>query len=141
MHGGDHQTAGRAVFADQLGHKIPPLGVEGGGRLIQQPERARLDQKTGERKATLLSRRQPPSRNGRPGSQPYAFHGRLGDGRVVTEEPGPEVRLFASGFGRFHRVEMPQVMQTVRIVGTDKLHSSGLRTGQPGKDAKQGRFA
>jgi hypothetical protein len=43
MDGGDHHSARCAVFGHQLGHQIAPLIVEGGGRLIQQPERARFD--------------------------------------------------------------------------------------------------
>ncbi len=140
MHGGNHHAARCAVFADQLGHKISPLSIESGGRLIQQPERALLDQQAGERKATLLARRKPSSRNGRPGAQPHALHGRLCDGRVVAKEPGPEVRLFAGRFGRFHRVEMPQIVQTVRIVRPRQLHRAGLRAGQACENTKQGRF-
>jgi len=36
---------------------------------------------------------------------------------------------------------MSQIMQTVRIFGPDKLHCSGLGSGQPGENAQQGRFA
>lgn len=141
MHGGDHQTAPGAMLGDKLGHQRPALGVEGGHRLIKQPDRAWFNQQPGQRKPALLAGRQAAPRHRFARSQPHPLHRRLGRSRLPTEIARPETRLFTRRFGRLCRVEMSQIVQSGVLARPVQLHGSGMSPGQSRENAKQGRLS
>ena len=131
MGGGDDQAAACEVIVHHTRKQALPGGIEGVGRLIQQPDRPPHRQQPGDREPAPLSGRE--IRRRQPGGmiEPHRGQALRGIERLAAQEIPPECEVFQHTQRRFERIAVAEVM---RLFGQVQLRFAPLKiNGTPGE--------
>jgi len=137
----DH-AAGRAVILQDPAQGFLRGGVEGGGRLVEEPQGAMGHEEAGERHAMALTRREIGDRQPGRMSKPHRLQRLTGGERRMPQEVAREIQVLLGGQRAFQRVPVADIMQAFgqgalagslpedRAAGGDEPSSEQLQQGR-----------